>query len=250
MANTEHQPDRLIGPATLASLVLLGVLALGALWLRSGLIGADQWPIRWLDVEGDLQRTSASQVRAAATGPASNGFFAVDLGRIRADVEALPWVARAEVRRQWPDAVHVRVVEHRPVARWNDSSLFSDRGEVFDVSGSEGMQGLARLVGPETRRTEVLKAWQRMRAELADIGLDIDKLRLDERGAWTLELTNGTEVVLGRDLIDQRLARFIGIHDELANGERRARRVDMRYTNGLAVRWAGSEREEESGEHG
>lgn len=249
MANTEHQPDRLIGPATLASLVLLGVLALGALWLRLGLIGADQWPIRWLDVEGQLQRTSASQVRAAASGPATLGFFAVDLSRIRSDVEALPWVARAEVRREWPDAIHLRIVEHRPVARWNESSLFSDRGEVFAVSGSDGMQGLARLAGPESRRAEVLENWQRMRAELGGIGLDIHSLTLDERGAWTLTLANGTEVVLGRQKLDERLTRFIGVYEELAGGEQRPRRVDMRYTNGLAVSWVG-EGHGESIDHG
>ena len=249
MADSEHQPDRLIGPATLASLVLVGIVALGALWLRSGLIGADQWPIQWLDVEGELQRTSASQVRAAAAGPAARGFFAVDLRRIRDDVEALPWIARAEVRRQWPDAIHVRVVEHRPVARWNESSLFSDQGEVFAVSGSDGMQGLARLLGPEHRRGEVLNNWQHMRAELGEIGLDIDSLKLDERGAWMLTLTNGTEVVLGRQMLDQRLARFIGVYEELTGAEQRPRRVDMRYTNGLAVRWVRSDREETT-DHG
>lgn len=249
MADIEHQPDRLISPAKLASLVLLGVLALGALWLRMGLIGGDQWPIHWLDVEGDLQRTSASQVRAAAAGPASSGFFAVDLARIRADVEALPWVARVEVRRQWPDTVHVRIGEHRPVARWNERSLFSDRGEVFEVSGSDGMQGLARLSGPEHRRADVLEKWLKMRAELAEIGLDIDWLELDERGAWTLGLVNGTEVVLGRQMLDQRLARFIGVYEELTGAEQRPRRVDMRYTNGLAVRWVRADREE-STDHG
>ena len=249
MADTEHQPDRLIGPTTLASLVLIGIVALSALWLRSGLIGSEQWPIQWLDVEGELQRTSASQVRAAAAGPAANGFFAVDLARIRNDVEALPWVARAEVRRQWPDAIHIRIVEHRPVARWNDSSLFSDRGEVFEASGSDGMQGLARLSGPDHRRGEVLENWLRMRHQLEAIGLDIDSLQLDERGAWALKLTNGIEVVLGRQMLDQRLARFIGVFEQLTGAEKRPYRVDMRYTNGLAVRWVGSDREEPT-DHG
>jgi cell division protein FtsQ len=244
MANSEHQPERLIGPATLASLVLLGTLLLGALWLRSGLIGADQWPIQWLDVEGELHRTSASQIRAAAAGPAALGFFAADLTRVRADIENLPWVARAEVSRHWPDALHIRVVEHRPVARWNERGLFSDRGEVFEVSGSEGMQGLATLTGPDGRRQEVLESWQRMRRELATIGLDIDRLRVDERGAWTLTLGNGIELMLGREKVDERLARFISVHDELSAGEQRAARVDLRYTNGLAVRWV----ERDSGE--
>jgi cell division protein FtsQ len=244
MADSEHQPDRVINPATLASLVLVGVLALGLMWLRSGLVGSDQWPIRWLDVEGDLHRTSASQIRAAAADPASTGFFAADLARVRSNIEALPWVAQAEVSRHWPDALHLRVIEHRPMARWNDNRLFSDQGDVFEVTGSEGMQGLARLSGPDNRRDEVLARWRQMRRELAAVGLDIDQLHLDKRGAWTLVLDNGTELVLGREQIDRRLARFVAVHDELRSTERRARRVDMRYTNGLAVQW----HERQSGE--
>jgi cell division protein FtsQ len=249
MANTENQPERLIGPATLASLVLLGSLVLGALWLRSGLIGTDQWPIRWLDVEGELQRTSASQIRAAAAGPAARGFFAADLGGIRASIESLPWVTSAEISRHWPDALHIVVVEHRPVAHWNEHRLFSDRGDVFEVSGVEGMQGLARLGGPESRREEVLQTWQRMRRELAVIGLDIERLKVDERGAWTLVLGNGLELMLGRQQVDERLARFIAVHDVLRKSEQRPLRVDMRYTNGLAVRWA-SQSNGENEQHG
>lgn len=241
MANTEDQPSRLINPATLASLVLLGSLVLAALWMRSGLIGSEQWPIRWLDVEGELQRTSTSQIRAAAAVSASRGFFAVDLARVRADIEALPWVASAEVSRHWPDALSIRVVEHRPVARWNESRLFSHRGEVFEAVGSDGMQGLARLVGPENRREEVLDTWLWMQRELAAVGLDIRRLAVDERGAWRLELGNGVELILGREQVDERLARFISVHDLLRGDPRRAQRIDMRYTNGLAVRWAGTE---------
>lgn len=244
MANTEHSSDRVINPTTWASLALLGVLALLALWLRSGLIGADQWPISWLDVEGELHRTSASQIRAAAADPAAAGFFASDLSRVRSNIEALPWVARAEVSRHWPDALHLKVIEHRPMARWNDNRLFSDQGDVFEVNGSEGMQGLARLSGPENRREDVLYQWHRMRRELAAVGTDIEYLHLDRRGAWTLTLSNGIELVLGREQIEYRLARFIAVHDELRHGERRPRRVDMRYTNGLAVLW----HERQSGE--
>ncbi len=238
MANIDDQPDRLIGPATLATLVLLGIVVLAALWLRTGLIGGGQWPITWLDVEGELQRTSVSQIRAAAIGPASKGFFSVDLEQVRDAIQALPWVAGVEVSRQWPDALGIRIVEHQPVARWNDGFLLSDRGDLFSVDGSDGMQGLARLRGPDSRRQEVLDAWRTMRAELGAIGLDIQRLELDERGAWMLELGSGVELLLGREQIRERLARFISVHEVLRNQDRRPERVDMRYTNGLAVRWA------------
>jgi len=236
----------MIGPAWMASLILLGLAALLALWLRSGLVGGAQWPIRWLDVAGELERTSASQVRAAVAREAGRGFFAVDLEQVRERVETLPWIARVEVSRHWPDALLIRVEEHRPVARWNDDGLFSDRGEVFRVGGSEGMQGLARLRGPESRRGEVLDAWLQMRRALGAVGRDIERLEVDRRGAWQLRMDDGVTLVLGRERIDERLARFIAVERSLERLERPIRMIDMRYTNGLAVRWADEQQGDET----
>ncbi|NDY96675.1 cell division protein FtsQ/DivIB [Wenzhouxiangella limi] len=222
----------------LAGLVVVGIVLVAGLWLRAGLIGAERWPVRWLDVEGELHRTSAGQIRSAAVGPASTGFFATDLDAVRGAVEALPWVAAATVGRHWPDALHIRVVEHRPVARWNEDRLLSDQGKVFEVSGSSSMQGMASLEGPEARREEVLENWRLMRRRLAAVGQDINHVRLDERGAWTVRLDSGQILALGRESVHERLERYVLVHDELRARGRPIARVDLRYTNGLSVRWA------------
>lgn len=248
MADSGNESDYVMRPAWLATAILAGIGLLLALWLRSGLIGSEQWPIRWLDVAGELERTSSSQIRATVADEAARGFFAVDLESVRDRVEALSWVARAEVGRVWPDALAIDIDEHRPVARWNEEGLFSDRGEVFRVGGSEGMQGLARLSGPQSRQREVLERWQEARRELGRIGRDIAALEVDERGAWEIRLDNGIRVVLGREQVEERLQRFIAVEASLARRERAIRRVDMRYTNGLAVRWADAESGTQSGE--
>ncbi|WP_376697312.1 cell division protein FtsQ/DivIB [Wenzhouxiangella sp. EGI_FJ10305] len=246
MADSGNQSERLIRPAWLATAVLAGAALLLALWLRSGLIGGDQWPIRWLDVAGELERTSASQVRGAVAEEAGRGFFAVDLESVRTRVEALPWVARAEVSREWPDALLIDIIEHRPVARWNDDRLFSHGGELFSVSGSEGMQGLAQLRGPESRGGDVLERWQAMRSRLGSVGRDVVELSVDERGAWRAVLDNGVTLVLGREQVTKRLARYIGAQAALDDFDRPVRLIDMRYTNGLAVRWADAQTERDS----
>jgi len=222
----------------LVSVLLLGILLVAGTWLRTGLVGAERWPVRWLDVEGELQRTSAGQIRSAAVAPASAGFFATDLDAVRRAVEALPWVASAVVGRQWPDALHIRVVEHRPIAHWNRDRLLSDQGEVFAVAGSARMQGMASLEGPDARREEVLANWHQMRRRLAAVGQDIDQLRLDERGAWVVRLDSGQILALGREQIHQRLERYVLVHDDLRARGRPIVRIDLRYTNGLSVRWA------------
>ncbi|MDT8438229.1 MAG: FtsQ-type POTRA domain-containing protein [Wenzhouxiangellaceae bacterium] len=196
-----------------------------------------RWPIRWLEVDGELTRVTSAQVRAALAPEAGRGFFAVDVDRARAAVESLPWVARAQVSRRWPDTLSVAVHEHRPVARWNGSALISDRGESFTVAGTAGMQGLVQLHGPESSLDSSFEHWRRLQTRLGTQGLEIRRLSRDARGAWTLELGSGLQLLLGREHLDDRIERFLAVRDELrAAGE--LVRVDLRYPNGLAVQRA------------
>jgi cell division protein FtsQ len=63
-------------------------------------------------------------------------------------------------------------------------------------------------------------------------------VRLDERGAWELELANGVAVKLGRQAVVERLERFIRLASQLvAKRLAEINYVDMRYTNGFSVGW-------------
>lgn len=217
---------------TLAPVALVAA-AVSAWWLAGGPDARD-WPIRWLEVSGELERVTAAQVRAAVADEARKGFFAVDIERARAMIEALPWVADVSVSRHWPDALGITVTEQRAVARWNDSALLGAGGEKFEVAGTAGMQGLARLYGPEGRLGEVFGTWRSMKSRLAAEGLEIARLELDPRGAWTLDLGAGHRLLLGREQIDRRLERYLAVRAQLA-GPAGIDRIDLRYPNGLAV---------------
>lgn len=242
MADTQPSPNRLVSVTTGATVLAICLVLLLAAWLRLGIIGQDQWPIEWLEVSGSLQRTSASQVRAAAAPHAGSGFFAAELDQVRKAVEALPWVATAKVGRIWPDTLTIELTEHQPLARWNESELVSGLSEqggvVLSIEGNEDIQGLVRLYGPKGYHDEVLKAWLMMRLELANVGLHIEAVSLDQRGSWMVRLTNGTELLLGREHRSERLARFVAVHQHFNAQPRRAVMVDMRYANGMAVEWA------------
>ena len=217
--------------------LLIPLFALGLAgsigWL-GGWHDARHWPIRWLEVSGDLERLTAAQVRAAVAEQARRGFFAVNVDKARAEVEALPWVGRAHVSRHWPDALQISVSEQQAVARWKGHALVSRSGELFEVAGTGGMQGLTRLYGPEGSEAAVFERWQQMRVRLAPQGLEIRYLELDPRGAWRLELVGGLELLLGREGVSTRLERFLSIRSDL-RGLARIERIDLRYPNGLAI---------------
>jgi cell division protein FtsQ len=84
----------------------------------------------------------------------------------------------------------------------------------------------------------MLQRLKQAQAALAPLGLKPARIRLSDRRAWTIELDDGLEVILGRTDFDLRLERFAQlVPAALGERLREAGQLDMRYTNGFAVRW-------------
>jgi len=52
---------------------------------------------------------------------------------IKQKVESLPWVRYADIRREWPNTLVVKVKEHIPVMRWKDKEWVTSTGKVIDL---------------------------------------------------------------------------------------------------------------------
>lgn len=217
----------------------LFLLALGALgWVSMGIVTSERWPIRWLEINGAFQRVSAEQLRAILSSEVGSSFFTVDLKGLQEAASDISWVSVAQVQKQWPDTIRVSVQEFVPVAHWNRGQLVADSGTLFAVPEADEIQGLPWLEGPEARLTEVLQTWVGLDELLMPMGLEITRIKLDGRGAWSMVLDNGTRVALGRDSTVERLERLLASWEPLTQ-EREAppQDVDLRYTNGFAVLW-------------
>jgi cell division protein FtsQ len=222
------------------ALVVLPVVA-----VLNGWIAAERWPLRTLRVQGALHNVDEQALRATVLPYAQRGFFAVRLADAQAAVARLPWVEHAEVRKQWPDVLEVRVIEHRPFARWGTDRLLSEQGRLFPVRGIRVPARLPQLGGPDARVHEVVALYNESRALFASTGHDVRALQLDARGSWSLRLSDGTEVVVGRSDARPRLGRFARLLPQLLSQYARhdqphrvLRRADLRYTNGFALQWA------------
>lgn len=223
-------------------LLAVALVALPVVAVVEGWMGGEHWPLRTLRVQGELQRVDRGRLQAAVLPHARRGFFAVDLGAVQRAVDALPWVEHAEVRKHWPDVLEVRVVEHRPFARWGDNRVLSEHGRLFPAGSLRLPASLPLLDGPEARVPEVVALYNQARGQLANAG-GVLGVALDRRGSWSIVLHDGTRLVLGRNDPGARLARFAPMLPQLAaqNPQRRLVRADLRYTNGFALVWAKAE---------
>lgn len=200
------------------------------------------YPLREVRVMGELSQVQRSQIESAARGAVQGNFFTVNIDATREAFEALPWVRRAEVRRQWPDRLELRIEEHVPVARWrsvdDQSRLVNSYGEIF--SGEVDLP-LPLFSGPEGTAAEVLARYREFDTALAKINLHPRAVALSAREAWQVRLDNGLLLDLGRDQpklpLSVRLARFTEHYpDAIKRSHVQIVAVDMRYPNGFTLR--------------
>ncbi len=212
------------------------LLALAALALLLAL-GLDQ-PVRGIVIDGPFQRVTGIEVEQAARGALQGGFVSADLDQLREAVEALVWVDRARVQRQWPDRVRVEIVEQQAAARWGEDGLLNTRGELFANGVRHIPPELPRLDGPPGSEWQVAQRYLAIQGRLVEQGMRVAALRLDARGAWELDLSNGVTVRLGRRQVDERMDRFVSVGTQVIDGRAAdISYIDMRYSNGFAIGW-------------
>jgi len=225
----------------------LAALAFALLAYAGGsvLLDSPAFLLKTIVVEGDLVRVERGEIVRALQGRMRGTFFTVDLEAVRALLEGIPWVRRAELRRQWPDSLEVRIEEHLALARWGqqrrETQLVNAQGELFRGQSDAALPVLA---GPSGTEGEVARHYLVFRDLLAPLGLEPRQVLLSSRLAWQLKLSNGLTVQLGRDSekdrVEDRLARFVSAFPQtLAKSRQRLDYVDLRYSSGFALRLTG-----------
>ena len=218
---------------TLRASVLVGLLLLSAATGRAGLYLLDL-QVERLVVRGAVEHVAQSDLEKQLADSLNTGFLALDLDGIRRELEAMPWIYRATVRRRWPDAVVVSIEEQRPIARWGLDGFLNHQGDYFPGTFNDRWADLARLEGPSGSEAAMTRRYQNMEALLAPTGLQMVALQEDVLGQVTAELDNGSVLHLGDDHHIERLDRFVTLwRAQLA--DQSVLSVDMRYEHGAAV---------------
>ena len=219
-----------------AALITFAGAALIALLQQISL--TDVMPIESVQIEGEFRYLNKQNLQNSALPYVSGGFFSVNLDKVRNHLIDLPWVEDVSIRRQWPNALRIRVMEKQPVAFWGDKQILSSRGSLFEPQSIDNGMRLPVLNGPTGQHQNMLKELSRMQAWLIDTGLIITQINQDERRSWTVIMESGLELRLGRNNQHQRLHRFVDVYNERLMGQKQnIKYIDMRYTNGLAVAW-------------
>jgi cell division protein FtsQ len=219
----------------IVALVLVGLpLLLAGHWMTA----LGQRPITEVTVSGVLHHVSPTQLKTLLGPSLERGYFGVDVSRMRATLEALPWVERAQVRQSWPNRLEIGIHEHVPRARWGDHELLSYTGERFRPLPATIPEGLPLLSGPADSEHRIMTQYRQFSDLLKIAGLGIRGVSMDSRGSWRVILDNGLVMLLGRERMEKRLWRIARVYPVVVKPRvDDIERVDLRYSNGFAISW-------------
>lgn len=209
--------------------ILITLFSAVAVWL----LNPQHLPIVTIRVEGSV-RTDAVQLQSLLAEYSQQGFLYVSLSEIETTLtKQLPWIKTVSVGRQFPDTLVVKIVEHQPIAYWQQvgwvtadahfividrisqpSAEDVERAPINTAQGTvvsnldsstpstsiEADTKLPRLVGVQTQAEAVVQRFRSLQTLLTAAGLNMIEFGCNRRLACYAQLTSGVRLLLGKKL--------------------------------------------------
>lgn len=212
-------------------------LCFGIYWISGPVAKVFERPIKSVVVEGDFNFISKQRATELIGNEIDGDFLQLDLMQLKNALLSDPWVEKVTLNRRWPDTLVVKISEQKPIARWGDGFL-NQRGEIVLIDDAGKLSGLPWLQGNEADAPEILQQYQDLSQLLRSRGLEVIALKCDNKKSWRLTIKNHVEIALGRDQVMEKMRRFVTVYDtHLSSVWLDVKAIDLRYTNGVAVRW-------------
>lgn len=208
-------------------------------------VSAYQWmkdpknlTITSVEVKGDLNILDKTQLQPVIEPFTKTNLYLLDEKALETAIENNPWVHSASMTKIWPDKLVIKIFEQQPVAFWGSNEMLAQNGEIIKAKLEKKKGVLPLLYSPSDKGRNMATGFLKIRKWLKDFPLKMVEFKEDSRGSWQIKLDNGITLKIGREHQEKRLRRFIvGYNQSLKDVINNVRIVDLRYTNGFAVKW-------------
>lgn len=236
----------LIVAVTAAAVYGAGDRAWRAGWVSQAAAIAEGWAIaassglglrvRQVLLEG-RRHTPRPDIVSAIDISRGDPLLGIDLDRLRARVESIPWVRAASVQRQWPKTVHVVIEERKPIAIWQRDrrlSLVDRYGATIATGDLQPFADLLVVVGrgapkQASKLLEVLNTRPLLRERV------LAAVRVGSR-RWDIRFKNGVDVRLPEHDAPAAWARLADLDRRHGLLSTEIEVIDMRLPDRLIVR--------------
>ena len=194
------------------------------------------FPIKTIQIVGELTHVPPQQIQAITKTHLSGGFFSLQINSAKQAILALPWIADVSFRRVWPGQLDVYITEQKPVARFGKNGVLNADNVIFYPNANSIPDSLPTFYGEANQTALLLSYYQALNVLAQQLNLTVESLRVNTEQAWQLELSNPLRVQLGRTDALDRFRRFVAAYPKIsAQSQKTMVSADLRYPDGIAV---------------
>lgn len=220
----------------LAIIVIFAALIKGWLFFSK----PNNFPIQKVKVIATYKHLDPNAVRQTVTNHLkNNSFFAMDISGLQNQLLKLPWVYAVSIKKQWPNTININLTEQIPTAYWQNHALINKDGNIFITSDNKITENIPQFFGPENTQNEMLQAYEKIQQQLQPLNLSIKKFTLNPPFVWIAELNNKISLYLSYEDYQDKLQNFIVSYPKIISTHNNDNIdiIDLRYKNGLSVKW-------------
>jgi len=223
-------------PVLISSILLLPLVAIigGCYWIQN----PENLTIKSVEVTGDLKVLDKEQLQPLIESYAKTNLYLLDDEGLEEKIENNPWVHSASLTHVWPNKLLVKIYEQKPVAFWGEKAMLAENGTIIKAVNEKQKNQLPLLYSPEDKGRNMASGFLKIRKMMKGFPVKLIEFKEDSRGSWQIKLENGMVLKIGRKQQEKRLKRFMVAYKQSLNTVvDKINMVDLRYTNGFAVKW-------------
>ncbi len=185
-----------------------------------------------------MKRVPLKSIENNTNSLRNKGFLSFNASEVKEKIESLDWIQSAEIIRQWPNKIDIKITEESLLGIWNDDLILNSSGKLYIVDKRSVPTNIPRLNGPKGSERDVMNLFIKIDTLLTGRGLYLEALTLDVRGSWSFTIKSKIEIKLGKTEIDQKLERlFLALDQTLLAKINKVSYIDLRYSEGLSILW-------------
>ncbi len=216
-------------------LITVAFVVIAGVW---GVKKIDNVAIKTVEIQSTLESVDKDDIRNVAENYLQDGFFTVNLSRFENELNEIPWVYKAKIKRQWPGKLAIKIIEQVPAYRWGDGYLLNSEGNIFEISDASDFLHLPLLRGINGREKYLMRLYSKYKDQFNRMGASMLKIEEDARYDKKITLANDISINVGREYAEQQIERCLYSFAMFSKAERAAiSSIDLRHSNGFAVRW-------------
>ena len=193
-------------------------------------------PVQRIIVQGNLSLTESILLNDRLKTGSQARILDFELFKLVNKIkDEFQWIHSIGIDRDWPSTLILNIEKIVPIAKWNDGQYISSQGQVIKLENDR--KDLPRFKVVLSSPLKSMEIYRDLTSRLKPWNLSISEISENSLGEWSLKLSNGLSIELGRNHLEKRLNSSMVVYNSFDGVfEARSSFIDARYMGGVAFR--------------